>query len=71
MIKLTVEITVKNHNEVIALNKGATIGKLAGMLGNTKNMVEGEIRNQAKAGIKRSLEQELASNGVKAEVNVF
>lgn len=70
MIKLTVEINVKNHKEIIELNKGATAAKLAGLFGNSRNMVEEEIKKQVIPALKGSLERELKSNGVKAEVSV-
>jgi hypothetical protein len=71
MIKLTVEIEVMNHKEVIAINKGALAGGVASLIGGSKNMVEAEIKKQVKVAIERSLKRELTSKGVKAEVSVY
>jgi hypothetical protein len=70
MIRLTVEIEVKNHKEIIAMNKGALAGNVASLFGGSKNIVEEEIKKQVKAAIERSLTRELTNKGVKAEVSV-
>lgn len=71
LIKLNVEINVKNHNEVIEKNKGALASGLASLFGGAKSAVEEEIRRQVKITLQKSIKEELLKNGVKADVSVF
>ena len=71
MIKLTVEINVKNHNVVIEKNKGALASSLASLFGGAKSSVEDEIRKQVKISLQNNIKEELGKNGVKADVSVF
>lgn len=70
MIKLTVEIEIKNHSQIIAMHKGALTGELASLFGNSKNIVEQEVKRQVKVALLKGLNEELEKNGVKAGVSI-
>lgn len=71
LIKLTVEIDIKNHSQIITSHKGALTGEIASMFGNSKNLVEQEVKRQVKAALMKGLNEELEKNGVKAGVSIY
>lgn len=71
MIRLTVDINVKNHEELIVKRKGPLAGKLASLTPNPRGLVENEVKKEVLIGLKRSLENELKNNGVDADVSVY
>lgn len=71
MIKLNVDINVKNHDEIIKSHKGAALGGIGSLFGFSRNKVEEEIKKQVKLALQESLEEQLIKNGVKADVFVY
>jgi predicted XRE-type DNA-binding protein len=71
LIKLKIDIDVKNHDEIIRLQKGAALSQLASIFGVSKSSVEEEIKKQVKLALQKSVKEQLAQNGVKAEVSVY
>jgi predicted XRE-type DNA-binding protein len=71
MIKLKIDIDVKNHDEIIKLQKGEALSQLASIFGVSKSSVEEEIKKQVKLALQKSVKEQLAQNGVKAEVSVY
>jgi hypothetical protein len=71
LIKLTVEINVKNHSEIIEKNKGALASGLASLFGGAKSSVEEEIKRQVKLSLQKNIKEELLKNSVKADVSVY
>lgn len=70
LIKLTVDINVKNHDQIIKENKGALASGIASMFGGAKGKVEEEIRRQVKIALQKTIKEHLMKNGVDADVSV-
>lgn len=71
MIKINVDINVKNHDEIIRSQKGAMVSGIASMFGLSKSKVEEEIKKQVKLALQKSIKEHLMKNGVEAEVSVY
>lgn len=71
LIRIKVDIEVKNHEEIIRANKGAFLSSVASLLGGAENKVEEEVRKQVKIALQKSIKEQLIKNGVKAEVSVY
>ena len=70
MIKLNIDINVKNHEEIIREQKGGMVSGLASLFGLSKGAVEEEIKKQVKLALQTSIKEQLIKNGVKADVTV-
>jgi ABC-type phosphate transport system auxiliary subunit len=71
MIKVNLDIDVKNHNEIIREQKGSLIGYLSRLDKNTNQKVEDEIRKKLLEKLEDTLKDELLKYGIKAEVRVY
>lgn len=71
LIKLNIDINVKNHDEIIKKNKGSLVSGVASVLGISKNKVEDEIKKQVKKTLQKSIKEQLDKNGVDADVSVY
>ena len=71
MIKIDIEIEVKNHNQIIEKRKGALVKSLSSLMGNSKEMVEEEIRKEVKKGLKANLKKEFEKQGVEAVIQIY
>lgn len=71
MIRITIEIDVKNHEEIIRQNKGILVSNLASMLGSSKVRVEEEIKRRARRSLQKNIKESLEENGVVAEISIY
>ena len=71
MIKINIEIDVKNHDQIIKKRKGALMKSLSSLMGNSKEMVEDEIRKEVKKALKVNLEKEFEKQEVEAIISIY
>lgn len=70
MIRVTIDIELLNHKEVLEKNKGKAAAAILAGSPLIKQQIEEEVRKQIISTLSHSLRRGLEDNGVKAKLNI-